>query len=73
MKAVHNSKDKVKIDLVRKFAAKTRRYMLTYRMIEPNDLTFESIEKFCKKIATHRNMADGERGYIEHMWRESMK
>ena len=73
MKAVHNSKDKVSIDLVRKFAAKTRRYMLTYRMIEPNDLTFESIEKFCKKIATHRNMEDIERGYIEHMWRESMK
>ena len=73
LKAVRESKDKVNIDLVRKFAAKTRRYMLTYSNIESEGLTYESIEKFCKKIATHRNMGDSEKGYIEQMWRESMK
>ena len=73
LKAVRESKDKVNIHLVRKFAAKTRRYMLTYSNIESEGLTYESIEKFCKKIATHRNMGDSEKGYIEQMWRESMK
>ena len=72
VKAVHDSKNMVSIDLVRKFAAKTRRYMLSYLTILPEDLTYESIEKFVKKIATHRNMADSNKGYIEEMWRNSM-
>ena len=73
MKAVHDSKNNVKIYLVRKFAAKTRRYMLSYLNIKSEDLTYESIEKFVKTISTHRNMADSEKGYIEEIWRNSMK
>ena len=72
VKAVHDSKNMVNIDLVRKFAAKTRRYMLSYLNIQPEDLTYESIEKFVKTIATHRNMADSNKGYIEETWRKSM-
>ena len=72
VKAVHDSKNMVKIDLVRKFAAKTHRYMLSYLNIQPEDLTYESIEKLVKKIATHRNMADSNKGYIEETWRKSM-
>ena len=64
VKAVHNSKNMVSIDLVRNFAAKIHRYMLSYLNIQPEDLTYESIEKFVKKIATHRNMADSNKGCI---------
>ena len=71
--SVRQSKDKVTIDLVRKFAAKTRRYMLSYLNVKQEDLSYENIEKFVKKIATHRNMADSEKGYIEKVWKESMK
>ena len=63
---------RVNIDLVKKFAAKTRRYMLTYQNVKGENLTYESIEKFVKKINTHRNIADSEKGYLEKIWRDSM-
>ena len=46
--------------------------MVTYKNVKQDELSYESIEKFVKKINTHRNIADSEKGYIEKMWRESM-
>ena len=50
--------------------------MLTYlAAAEQQDnqgLTYESIEKFQKKLKTHRNVSDQEKGYIAKVWRESV-
>ena len=63
----------MKVNHVSKFAAKNRRYMLAYRNIEHDQLSYETIEKFVKTIKTHRNMADSCKGYIEGVWRETFK
>ena len=50
---------------------KTRRYILVYRNIEHDELSFETIEKVAKTIRTHCNMADSCKGLIERVWLET--
>jgi len=67
----------VKIRNVTRFSAKCRRYMMKYRRHNENtqndELSYENIEKFVKKIKTHRNVADLDRTYIEKEWLESIE
>ena len=73
-KAVKVSIDHVKQEHIFKFAGKCRRIMLTYLAAAGDNrlLTYESIEKFQKKLKTHRNISDQEKGYISKVWRESI-
>ena len=73
-KAVKASINHVKQDHVFKFAAKCRRIMVTYLAASGanRELTYESIEKFQKKLKTHRNVSDQEKGYISQIWKESV-
>ena len=69
--AVHKCLKDVTVDHVGKFAAKTRRYMVAYQNIDVDELSYEIIEKFVKKIRTHRSMADIDISFIEKVWRET--
>ena len=71
LECVRKCIESVKFNHVSKFAAKNRRYMLAYRNIEHDELSYETIEKFVKTIKTHRNMADSCKGYIEQVWLET--
>ena len=73
LECVRKCIESVEVNHVSKFAAKNRRYMVAYRNIEHDQLSYETIEKFVKKIRTHRNMADSDKGYIERVWRETFK
>ena len=69
--AVHKCLNDVTVEHVGKFAAKTRRYMVAYQNIDVDKLSYEIIEKFVKKIRTHRSMADIDIAFIEKVWRET--
>ena len=69
--AVHKCFNDVTVEHVGKFAAKTRRYMVAYQNIDVDKLSYEIIEKFVKKIRTHRSMADIDIAFIEKVWRET--
>ena len=69
--AVNKCLKDVTVEHVTKFAAKTRRYMVAYQNIDVDELSYEIIEKFVKKIRTHRSMADIDIAYIEKVWRET--
>ena len=62
----------ISIDNVRNFSGKCRRYMLAYENISKDSLGYDSIEKFVKKVKTHRDMADLDKGYIEKVWNKSI-
>ena len=64
----------VRKDHVEKFSARCRRYMMAYKNIESGSIhpTYDWIERFVKKMKTHRNILDQERGYIEEVWRDSL-
>ena len=63
----------VTIENSRMFTGKSRRYMLAYQNLDTVDLTYDSIERFVKKVKTHRNIADQEKGYINNVWMNSIK
>jgi hypothetical protein len=73
----------VNVDHARKFAAKTRRYMLTYAFCSKlpevechhagETLSFATIEKFVKtEFKTHRSASDQDTGYLAQIHRESI-
>ena len=68
---MHKCLKDVTVDHVAKFAAKTRRYMVAYENIDVDELSYEIIEKFVKKIRTHRSMADIDISFIEKVGRET--
>jgi len=45
--------------------------MVAYQNIDVDELSCEIIEKFVKKIRTHRSMADIDIAYIEKAWKET--
>ena len=62
----------VKVDIVRQFAAKARRYMLAYRNLDPNGISYIKIERFVKKVKNHRSVSDQDTGFIDKAWRDSI-
>ena len=69
-KAVTSSVELVSIQNVRKFSGRCRRYMMTYQELEKDNgqsVTFDMIEKYTRKLKTHRNVGD-----IEKAWREAI-
>ncbi len=81
LKSLKQSLSKVTVEHRRKFSAKARRYMLTYRLFdsegtledcEKRGLTYKDIEKHVKTLfKAHRSSFDQEYGYISKIWRES--
>ena len=82
-KAVKECVGRVNVTHARKFAAKTRRYMLTYafhhKLPDANGhyskepLSYSTIEKYVKtEFKTHRSAGDQEAGYIADIYRESL-
>ena len=73
MKCVRDAVEFVKQQHVVRFSAKCRRYMMAYNAFDENGdaLTYKEIERFIKKMKTHRNIADQEKGEIERLWKES--
>lgn len=71
----------VTVDIMRKFSARARRYMLTYWFLdskndadgaEKQGLSYDLIESYVnKKLKTHRNAADQDKGFIASVWREA--
>jgi len=58
-----------------RFAAKNRRYMLAYKHHEccdASELTYESIERFQRRMKCHRNSADQDKKLINKVWKELM-
>ena len=47
--------------------------MMAYNAFDENGdaLTFRAMERFIKKMKTHQNIADQEKGEIERVWKES--
>ena len=73
----------VKVDHVRKFAAKTRRYMLTYAFCAElpevkchhagETLSYATIAKYVKtEFKTHRSASDQDTGFLARIHRESI-
>ena len=56
------------------FGARCQRYMMAYNAYDNSNgtLIFDLIERFIKKTKTHRNIGDQEKGFIEHVWRDSI-
>jgi hypothetical protein len=80
-KSVRESVEAVKVENVRRFGGKIRRYMLAYLHYdrrngeenEENKATYQEIESFVKKTSkSHRSIADSEVGYITKILRESL-
>ena len=69
---VIESMNYIKKEHVRKFAGKARRYMLAYRNLKSEDLTYTSIEKFVKRSKSHRCTNDQDGAYIKRVWEESV-
>lgn len=80
---VKSSLRSVTVNHMRKFSAKARRYMLTYKVFdnagsyadfETEGLSYAEIEKHVTKLTkTHRSSGDQEKGYIAQVWRESQQ
>jgi hypothetical protein len=75
--SVQNSLQRLTIEQVQLFAAKARRYMLTYNMYDDDQSkqqTYKGIEKYVKtEMKSHRCTGDQEWGYIALVWRQAMK
>jgi hypothetical protein len=80
---VKESLRSVSIQTMRRFSARARRYMLTYRLydnqadyadFESAGLCFSQIEKHVNStLKTHQNAFDQQKGYICQVWRESQQ
>ena len=55
-----------------KFASKARCYMMAYKNIPTNDLTYNIIEKFVKEHKCHRSVVDHDSAYITKLWKDSI-
>ena len=83
IKCVKRSLKKVSADLMRKFSARARRYMLTYRLFDIHGedaefdslgLSYKEIEKYVTtKMKTHRCAFDLDHRWISRIWRESQQ
>jgi hypothetical protein len=81
--AVRKSLESVSIELMRKFSAKARRYMLVYSLFDSNanpedfesqGLSYKEIEKFVdKEMKVHRSALDQDHGYIARTWRNAQQ
>lgn len=82
-KCVKDSLRKVSVQTMRKFSAKTRRYMMTYQLFdhqgkyaefENQGLCYSEIEKHVDTILkVHQSSFDQDKGYISQVWRESQQ
>ena len=55
---------------VRKFSGRCQHYMMTYQELEKDNghsVTLDMIEKYMRKLKTHRNVGD-----IEKAWRKAI-
>jgi hypothetical protein len=79
--AVKESISYVKLENVRKFSSRVRRYMLAYWYFHNCELTnshfispsYDEIEKFVKLSKTHRSVSDTDTGFIEETWQASLR
>ena len=74
-KAVRSSVELVGIQNVRSFSGCCRRYMMTYLNIANNNqqnVTFDMIEEYTRKLKTHRNVGDIEKAFIAKALREAI-
>ena len=62
----------VSTETTRLFIAKSRRYMLAYKNIQNKDITYASIEKFVKKVKTHRSVEHSDVAFLNKIWKESI-
>jgi hypothetical protein len=82
LESLIQSLKKVNVEHRRKFSAKARRYMLTYKLFdssttveecEHRGFTYADIEKHVNTLfKAHRCSFDQEYGYISKIWRESL-
>ena len=70
-KAVRSSVELVSVQNVRMFAGCCRQYMMTYQNTANNNqqnMTFDMIKKYTRKIKTHCNVRDMEKAFIAKAW-----
>jgi hypothetical protein len=83
-KCVKESLANVSVQTMRKFSAKTRRYMMTYQLFdnagtpyadfEKKGLSYSEIEKHVNStFKVHRCAFDQDNGFISQIWRESQQ
>ena len=70
-KCVRDAVGFVRNEHVTRFSAKCRRYMMAYNAFDTNGdpLTYKAVEHFIKKMKTHRNIANQEKGGIKRVWK----
>jgi hypothetical protein len=83
LECVNKSLGSVSMEVMRKFSAKARRYMLTYQVFDNagkyddfncKGLSYSEIEKHVTQIMkTHRCSADQAHSYISKVWRDSQQ